>query len=155
MADEKFVELQKTARVSAENTENRSFSRLLYRKKGGGTGCYLYYQSSLVLLSMVLDTDRKWSMIWDRDSFCRKRVVWQLMWFQVNDCQVNCESLSENIWFGTANHLQWTPTAGLDHQGSRTHFIRARTTSRHGWNLGAALMGQSRLHGNIYPCRAE
>ena len=89
----------------------------------------------------------------------QKRVVWQLLWFQVNDWmerwRVNCEGLTEKICFGTAYHSQWTPTAGLDHQGSRTHFIRARTTSRHGWNLGAALMGQSRLHDNIYLCRTE
>lgn len=28
--------------------------------------------------------------------------------------RVNCEGSSEKILFGTANHLQWTPTAGLD-----------------------------------------
>ena len=54
---------------SSRKYGNRPFSRLLYRRKEKvrGTGCYLFYQFSLVYFywASVLDADTKWSVVWD------------------------------------------------------------------------------------------
>ena len=52
-----------------------------------------------------------------------------------------CEGSSEKSWFGTANRLHCTPyPSWARFSGSRTSFIRARTTSRHGPSTGEILV---------------
>ena len=64
-----------------------------------------------------------------------------------------CEGSSEKSWFGTANRLHCTPDPSRARfSRSRTNFIHARTTSRHGPSMGE-WMGQSSLHNKVYPCR--
>ena len=51
------------------------------------------------------------------------------------------EGSSEKRWFGTANRLHCTPyPSWARFSGSRTNFIRARTTSRHGPSTGESLV---------------
>ena len=51
------------------------------------------------------------------------------------------EGSSEKSWFGTANRLHCTPyPSWARFSGSRTSFIRARTTSRHGPSTGEILV---------------
>ena len=51
------------------------------------------------------------------------------------------EGSSEKRWFGTANRLHCTPyPSWARFSGSRTSFIRARTTSRHGPSTGEILV---------------
>ena len=51
------------------------------------------------------------------------------------------EGSSEKSWFGTANRLHCTPyPSWARFSGSRTNFIRARTTSRHGPSTGESLV---------------
>ena len=52
-----------------------------------------------------------------------------------------CEGSSVKSWFGTANRLHCTPyPSWARFSGSRTSFIRARTTSRHGPSTGEILV---------------
>ena len=51
------------------------------------------------------------------------------------------EGSSEKSWFGTINCLHCTPyPSWARFSGSRTNFIRARTTSRHGPSTGESLV---------------
>jgi len=51
------------------------------------------------------------------------------------------EGSSGKSWFGTANHLHCTPyPSWARFSGSRTNFIGARTTSRHGPSTGESLV---------------
>ena len=51
------------------------------------------------------------------------------------------EGSSAKSWFGMANRLHYTPyPSWARFSGSRTNFIRARTTSRHGPSTGEILV---------------
>ena len=71
------------------------------------------------------------------------------------------EGSSRKSWFGTANRLHCTAyPSWARFSGSRTNFIRARTTSRHGPSTGESLLQHGRgivvyTTNLIYPCRAN